>query len=55
MSVIDISGIDKATLIAKLFNHAKPAGMGFLQNLSAEARSLQISRESVIAVYVEKI
>ncbi len=31
MSEIDITGIDKATLLAALYNNARPLGMGFLQ------------------------
>lgn len=27
--MIDITGIDKATLVAELFNNSKPLGMGF--------------------------
>ena len=30
MNHIDISGLDKAEVLAALYNHAKPQGMGFL-------------------------
>lgn len=32
MSDIDISGMNKAEVLAKLFNSSKAQGMGFLQN-----------------------
>jgi hypothetical protein len=28
--MIDITGLDKATVLAALYNHSKPQGMGFL-------------------------
>ena len=34
MKEIDISGMDKAEVLAKLFNASNPQGMGFLQNHS---------------------
>lgn len=31
MSYVDISGLDKAEVLVKLYNAARPMGMGFLQ------------------------
>jgi len=42
MAKIDIKGIDKADLLAALYNNASPLGMGFLQ-----ARG-QMSREGAV-------
>ena len=36
MNDIDISGMDKAELLVKLFNASKPQGMGFLQPHASE-------------------
>ena len=36
MSDIDISGMDKAEILANLFNASKPQGMGFLQPHASE-------------------
>lgn len=43
MAKIDIKGIDKADLLAALYNNASPMGMGFLQ-----ARPGQMTRESAL-------
>ena len=36
MAKISIKGIDKAELLAALYNHASPMGMGFLQARAGE-------------------
>ncbi len=45
---IDISGIDKAVLLAALYNNSRPMGMGFLQArsgaMSAEEAAEEIKR-----------
>jgi hypothetical protein len=33
---VDISGLDKAALLAALYNHSQPAGMGWLQALPGD-------------------
>jgi hypothetical protein len=43
MAKIDIKGIDKADLLAALYNNASPMGMGFLQ-----ARPGVMTRESAL-------
>jgi len=43
MAKIDIKGIDKAELLAALYNNARPMGMGFLQ-----ARSGEMTREDAL-------
>lgn len=43
MAKIDIKGIDKADLLAALYNNASPMGMGFLQ-----ARPGQMTREGAL-------
>ena len=41
MSTIDISGMDKAEVLAKLFNASKAQGMGFLQPHQKEMTSAE--------------
>lgn len=40
MSVIDISGINKALLLSTLFNSSKQQGMGFMDKSGARAMTL---------------
>lgn len=36
MNTVDITGVDKAELLAALRNHSRPMGMGFLQDTGRE-------------------
>lgn len=46
---IDIRGVNKATLLAALYNNTRPQGMGFLHDLGrnmTEAEAAKILREN---------
>lgn len=45
MSAIDISKLDKAEVLAALFNASKQQGMGFLDKSGASAMSIEDARE----------
>lgn len=55
---IDISGIDKATLVAELFNNSKPLGLGFFAaktntKMTAEAAQRYLDKGQTYFDYLE--
>jgi hypothetical protein len=49
---VDISGIDKAELLAALYNGSQQQGMGFMQAAGARGMSVETARE-IIAKHPE--
>lgn len=47
MTVIDISGLDKAEVLAALYNGSKQLGLGFLHQQGADALSVERAREEL--------
>lgn len=48
MSQIDIKGLDKAEVLLALYNHSKPLGMGWLQELSmGKAYTIEDARKDL--------
>jgi hypothetical protein len=45
MDAIDITGLDKAAVLAALYNASQPLGMGFLNPLAREALTIEGARE----------
>lgn len=51
--IIDIRGLDKADLFARLYNAARPVGMGFLHYDPAKMTSEEAKRVLAFSPYID--